>query len=207
MRRLVPLFILALSQPALGQLPEFYKSVDRVIWVVKDMERVAQGWKTLGFPVMEVGEVGYGETEFRGQAVSGRMRVALANLAGAQVVWIQPLSGNSAYTEFLAQHRDGVFSLMHRVPTLCAFQNELKRLQGAGLRVLQQGVSDAGDVSVTYAFLDTVKSGKYALGLVHDPSDFSYADTEKTRVASSVVEMNQFAFLARNIHEVSVYWA
>ncbi|HVN80678.1 MAG TPA: hypothetical protein VMW38_16905, partial [Terriglobia bacterium] len=88
MKRVLPLLLFCFCRPAYAELPDFYRNVDRVVWVVKALDPIVQGWRKLGFPVKEVGEVQYSGAEFRGRLISGKIRVALSNLAGAQVVWI-----------------------------------------------------------------------------------------------------------------------
>lgn len=206
MKRLLLFLSLCLSQPAFSQLPEFYRNVDRIVWVVKSLDPVIQGWGKLGFPVREVGEVEYSSIQFRGRSTSGKARVALSSLAGAQVVWIQPLAGVNAYTEFLQEHGDGVFSLVHRVPSADALDREVKRLVDQGFSVLQRGAYNSPPGSVDYAFLDTLKRGKYSLGLVHDPTGFDLKSPERTGVAALPLKMDQYAFVARDLRTVSSYW-
>ena len=82
--------------PAFAQLPDFYRSVASVHWVVADLDKVKQGWAKLGFPTLQDhGEVSL-QVKHRGQLTSCRIRVAMGNLAGLEVQWIQPLDGNGA---------------------------------------------------------------------------------------------------------------
>src|SRR5574341_1426032 len=95
--------------PLFGQLPEFYRTVDRLSWVVEDLDRSLQGWKKLGFLNLEDhGEVEL-DAEFRGKPVLVRMRVASGRIGGVPVDFIQPLGGENAYTEFLKKHGSGIF--------------------------------------------------------------------------------------------------
>src|SRR5947209_5257040 len=60
--------------PTFAQLPDFYRSVASVHWVVADLDKVKQGWARLGFPALQ----DHGEVELpvkhRGQFASCRLR-------------------------------------------------------------------------------------------------------------------------------------
>jgi len=174
--------------------------------VVKALDPIVQGWRKLGFPVKEVGEVQYSGAEFRGRLISGKIRVALSNLAGAQVVWIQPVTGNDAYAEFLRKHGDGVFSLLHEVPSVDDLDREMRFQAEKGLGVLQRGAHNSCHGTIHYAFLDTLKEGKYALGLLFDPSGSSLNLAQSKGVAVLILKLDQFAFVARDLRAVSAYW-
>jgi hypothetical protein len=47
------LAILLAAVPAAAQLPEFYRTVDRVVWVVGDADRVTEGWSKTGLPKVQ----------------------------------------------------------------------------------------------------------------------------------------------------------
>jgi len=185
--------------PVSGQLPDFYKTVDRMSWVVSDLDRATQGWSKLGFVRLEAPrEMDLPEVQYRGRPAAVKIRVASGFLGDLRVNWIQPLGGQNAYTEFLKRHGDGVFSLVHRVPTLEAFNRELERLRGLGVDVLQHVA--VADGSVRYAYLDTAAQGKYALGLVY------VAPGLEGDPPPSGTKISQFAFVARDPKAVSALW-
>ncbi len=171
----------ALALPAAAQLPDFYKSVDRVIWVVKDLDAVAAGWEKAGFGPIE-------------KIDAGTFRVAMTRLPNVEIDWIQPQS-KDAMSDFLARRGEGVFSLVHRVPSLEQMNREVDRLAGLGVKVLQRGT--AGDF--TYVFFDTEQGGKYVLGLINGP--------EFGPQPGATLPVTQYAFVARDTHAVSDYWA
>ena len=58
----------AISQSAFAQLPDFYKKVSRVTWIVKDLDYVISGWRKLGMPqITDYGEIELADMEFRGR--------------------------------------------------------------------------------------------------------------------------------------------
>lgn len=185
--------------PALGQLPDFYKTVHRMSWVVSDLDRTTQGWRKLGFvELRDPVEVELPEVQYRGRPAAVKVRVASGFLGDVRVDWIQPLGGQNAYTDFLKEHGDGVFSLLHRVPALDSLDQELERLRGLGVGVLQRGT--LADGSVQYAYLDTAARGKYVLGLVCLPPGL------EDQPPPSAVKISQFALVARDPKTVSAFW-
>ena len=191
--------LLAAACGAAAQLPDFYKTVARVSWVVSDVDRVTEGWnKTPLARIQAPREVDLPEVQFRGQATPVRIRAASGIIGDVPVDFIQPLGGQNAYTEFLKKHGDGVFSLFYRVPSLDAFEQELARLRGLGVSALQQGTLEEG--SVKYAYLDTEPQGKYVLGLVYLPPGFTGEPPEPPG------KISQFAFVVRDQKAVSAYW-
>jgi catechol 2,3-dioxygenase-like lactoylglutathione lyase family enzyme len=175
------LLVLLAAGPVPAQLPDFYKSVDRVTWVVGDVGRVADAWSKLGFV----------KILNRGDVVSAKIR-------DLQVEWVQPTGGRGAYAAFLKSYGDGIFSLVHRVPSVAALDQELERLRGLGINVLERQKRKDG---VQLAYLDTVGGGKYALGLVYDP-----AAPSSEPPPPPAERINQFAFVARDPQAVSAAW-
>lgn len=189
-------------------LPEFYSRVDRVSWVVDDLQRVTEGWTRLGFPPFQVyRDLELTEEQFRGRPVTIRMRAASGRIGDVLIDWIQPLGGENAFTEFLAKHGGGVFSLLHRVPDREAFEREIERLSELGVGILQQGMlrSDEGDIR--YAYMDTAQEGKYALGLILYLGSDGRMPIPSSQQAPFDRELAQFAFVIRDPAPVSVYWS
>jgi glyoxalase/bleomycin resistance protein/dioxygenase superfamily protein len=192
------------AAPAPGPVPEMYRSVASVHWVVKDLAAVKQAWTRAGFPaVQDFGDVDLA-TKLRGQFVSARVRVALAVMDGLEVYWLQPLDAASAYSEFLARHGEGVFSLNHAAPSAAALDAEVSRLQGLGIAVLQSTDvnTDAGPLRIVH--MDTGAEGRFVLGLVHGsvPGAGGAAPALPFRP-----RLAQFAFVARDLKAPSAFWS
>jgi len=80
---------------------------------------------------------------------------------------IQPAEGQAnAYTDFLEKHGDGIFSIVHAVPSRQAMEDEIRRMQSKHVGVLQRVRGQRGSRTVTHCFFDTEGEGKFALGLV-----------------------------------------
>ncbi len=195
---------LAISPIAFAQLPDFYKRVDRITWVVDDVDRVAQGWKTVGFDDIQPAQtITLDRTELHGKPARSTVKVAAGRIGRVQIRWIQPVEGRNAYSEFLARHGSGVFSLVHRVPSRESLDAAIQRLAVLGVGVLERGSVASPFGTVSYAYMDTGKEGKYSLGLF-----FAEGSTGLTAAApsSSKLRLSQYAFVARDLRAVSAYW-
>ena len=196
------LLALAVAVPCRAELPEMYRRVASVHWVVKDLGRVQAGWGKLGFPALQaLGEMTIAGS-FRGQSGASRVRIAQARLAGADVVWIQPVEGESAFAEHLARHGEGVVSLNYAAPSREALEAEVRRLTGVGVSVLQRAevTTAAGRLSVVH--MDTAAEGKYVLGLVHGDAPRPTPEAPPPFPA----KLSQYALVVRSLEKVSAYW-
>ncbi|MEW5974826.1 MAG: VOC family protein [Acidobacteriota bacterium] len=194
------------APPAAAQLPDFYREVRRVTWVVDDLDRTLAGWRKLGlFNIEEHGEVELSESHYRGKPVFMRVRLAIGRFGDLRADWIQPLEGQNAYSDFLKEHGSGIFSLVHEVPSLQAMEAEQERLKQLGVDVLQSSVVDAGGNTIRVVFYDTLAQGKYSLGLIHSSSTI-LEDPSRPTQAPFDLRLSQFAFVIRDPEPVSAYW-
>jgi len=195
---------LVCAQQLSAQLPDFYKKVDRITWVVTHADKVAQAWSKLGFESLQAARVVVlSRTQFQGKPAKSIVKVAAGRLGPVQIRWIQPVSGRNAYSEFLARHGEGVFSLVHRVPTREALTAEVARLADLNVGVLESGDVESGLGIVSYAYMNTEREGKYSLGLIY------VADTGGAEVAAAAapdMKLSQYAFVVRDLRAVSAYW-
>jgi methylmalonyl-CoA/ethylmalonyl-CoA epimerase len=187
------LLLAAFVLPASAQLPEFYKSVSRVVWVTKDAARTAETWRKFGLSGVEPqGETSL-QVEFRGKPAEARLRWSTAWFGSVGVVFMEPLGGRNAFTEFHERHGDGIFALMHEAPSAAAFDAEVERMRGLGVAALQRATDPAPHI-----FFDTAPRGKYVLGLVHFPGG--------APARGGPGRISQFAFAVRDLEPVSKYW-
>lgn len=206
--RWTPNFLIAITATgaiAAGELPEFYRRVDQIVWVVQDLDQTWRQAQKLPFVQMsDWTEVWLPASTFRGQPASGQLRVALGWFADTRTVWIQPLDGQNAFREFAQRHGSGIFSLMHRVKDETELDKELERLASQGVSVLQEVSWQGSARKFRYVWLDTESQGKYVLGLFwasgEDPGGESLPPSPQHRIA-------QYAFVVRDLEPVSAYWA
>jgi catechol 2,3-dioxygenase-like lactoylglutathione lyase family enzyme len=194
--------LLAAAVPERAELPYFYREVSSVHWVVRDLDRVKAAWEKLGFPAVDRGEMaGWGS--YLGEHGSSRFRLAQAQLAGAEVLWIQPLEGENSFTDHLARHGEGVMSLNYAAPGREALDAEVARLSKLGVRVLQRGELTTAAGRLTVVHMDTAAEGKYVLGLVHDETPRPSTEAPPLPVP---LRLSQYAVVVRSLDRVSAYW-
>ena len=197
--RSLPLLLLSVLACFPAELPDFYKSVSRISWVVRDLDKTTAAWSKLGVADLEQrGEVAL-PVEYRGKQTAAKVRWISGWMGGIAIDFFQPLEAGNAYSDFLEKHGEGIFALMYEVPSEAAYKKELQRMQDLGVGVLQQGVYEVEGEAIPYAYLDTVERGKYSLALVYFPPDAEPS-------GYGPVKLSQFAFVVRDLREVSDYW-
>jgi hypothetical protein len=187
--------VFSLVETCLAQLPDYYKTVNRVTWVVGNIDKVRPAWEALGlsdiqeYPNIQL--VG----EFRGKPVTIYAWQITGHLGNLTVDMIQPAEGQAnAYTNFLNKHGDGILSIVHEVPNWQALEEEILRMKEKGVGILQQVM--LRDVTCTY--FDTEPEGKFALGLVYQPAGM--------RAAAGPAVVSHFSPVVWDAAAVSAYW-
>jgi hypothetical protein len=163
---LVPLFVTLCP----AQLPDCYKTVDRVTWVVSNIDRVRPAWEAMGLSdIREYPNIQL-TGEFRGKPITIYAWQITGRLGNLTVDMIQPAEGQvNAYTNFLGRRGDGILSIVYKIATQQAMEEEIRRMQGKGVVVLQQVTMSRDRSPVTHTYFDTEPDGKIALGLVYAP--------------------------------------
>jgi catechol 2,3-dioxygenase-like lactoylglutathione lyase family enzyme len=182
-----------------AQLPEYYKTVNRLVWVVENIDRVRPAWEAFGlsdiqaFPNIQLTGTyrGVPQTIYAWQ-ITGR-------LGSLTIDMVQPAEGQrNAYTRFLGSHGDGVLAIVHEVPDRAALDREIARMRSQGVEVLQQVTMPGAKGSTTYTFFDTEAEGKYVLGLVYGPGGLPKA--------SDAAVVSHFGAVVWDAGAVSRFW-
>src|SRR5439155_3725715 len=128
-----------LASACTAQLPDYYKMVNRVTWVVANIDRVRPEWQAMGLTdIREYPNIQF-VGEFRGKPVTIYAWQVTGRLGNLVVDMIQPAEGQAnAYTNFLARHGDGILSIVHEVASRQVLEQEISRMKGKGVGVLQQ---------------------------------------------------------------------
>ena len=186
-----------------ADIPNCYNEVDQVLWVVSDVEKTMASYKELGFSqFMDLGKVAVksGTTENM-----GIVRLVCANLAGAQVNWIQPLEGASIFHEFLTVHGDAAMSLVHRFSSKSELEDEIGRLDQLGIDILDKITMETGEGELSFVLMNSEPEGKYILGFTYGDSGLKIhsALSDENRLD---MKLNQYAFAIRDPEPVSNFW-
>src|SRR5947208_1932321 len=154
-----------LAGTCLAQLPAYYRTVNRVTWVVENIDKVRAAWETLGLSGVEEYPNIQLAGEFRGKPVTIYAWQITGHLGNLTVDMIQPAEAQeNAYTSFLGRHGDGILAIVHEVSSQQALEKEVLRMRAKGVAVLQQVTAQRGESPVTYTFFDTEPAGKFVLG-------------------------------------------
>jgi hypothetical protein len=194
--------VLLLAASCRAQLPALYKNVNRVTWVVENIDLARPQWEKLGLKdIQEFPNIALTGT-YEGKPVTIYAWQITGHIGNLTVDMIQPAEGQlNAYTHFLEKHGDGIFSIVHEAPTQAAMTAEIARMKARGVGVLQQVKMPRQDATFTY--FDTEGEGKFNLGLVYRPGGMkspSVAEADQTTAVSL------FGFDVRDLPSVSAYW-
>ena len=181
-----------------AELPGYYKTINRLTWVVRDIEHVKQGWIGLGLSdVHDYGEVTF-KGRYRYKPVTITTRRITGQLGNLTVDMIQPMQGQkNAFTDFLTRHGDGIFSVVHEASS-GEVADEVQRMRGLDVNVLQQVTIGSGKDSITYTYFDTEPKGKFVLGLVSSPAGLP--------IAQGRLMISHLAPVVRDSQTVVAFW-
>ncbi len=193
---------LFLAGTARAETPAFYKRVNRVTWVVTNIDVVRPAWEAMGLTdIQEFPNIAIRET-YRGKLSTVYAWQITGHIGDLTVDMIQPAEGQlNAYTHFLGQHGDGIFSIVHEVPSEAAMKAEIARMKAKGVGVLQQVKMPRQGATFTY--FDTEAEGKFSLGLVYRPGGMKAVDSGAAGGAATV---QHFGFVVSDMPPVSAYW-
>lgn len=184
-------------------IPDCYNHVDQVLWVVDDPDAAMNGYRALGFTGFQVRDRVKVELQTLGR--SSRVKIISANLGGAHVNWIQTPTDRSVLFKFHEMNGDGAMSLVHRFPGEEDMRREIQRLEGLGIRKLEEMTLHLKEGEMPVVLMDTWEEGKYILG-------FTYGEVPQEIFASMSpenrhhLELNQYAFAILDPEPVSAFW-
>lgn len=182
-----------------AELPNCYKTVNRVVWVVRDLDHVKQGWIELG--LADVRE--YPNARFtglyRGKPVTITAKRITGSLGNLMIDMIQPATGEqNAFTDFLDRHGDGIFAVVHEVLSKEEMASEVQRMGSLGVALLQQVIVDNQGTPIEFTYFDTEPRGKFVVGLLYWPGGAPLLEKHEM--------ISHLAPVVRESEEVSAYW-
>lgn len=182
---------------------DHFNQVDQVIWIVDDLDNTINAWNNLGFD--QVVNQGTADAHFSKSGVDEKIKIAKANLGGANVTWIQPLGKESVFSEFHDTYGDGAMSLVHRMDSRKTLKAELRRLSDLGVKIKEEIKISTGEGELYFVLADTFEKGKYYLGYTVGEYDL---DVMAGLRPDNLHEMriSQYAFAIRDPAAVSEYW-
>ena len=144
--------------------------VAQIGFVVKDLEaEVEQYWKAFGIGPWHFYTYGpplVKRMSYRGKPTSYRMRIALSNIGPLRIELIQPLEGDTVYSEFVKQHGYGIHHLGLLVSNM---KDAMEKAAAAGLEMTMDGSGFGLDGDGHYAYLETEALIGTTLELIERP--------------------------------------
>jgi hypothetical protein len=181
------------------ELPKCYQSMNRVTWIVQNVDRVSAAWKPLGLSDIKQSAHVQFSGEYRGKPVTIRARQVTGHIGNLTVDFIQPDKGQAnAFSGFLSSHGDGIFSFIFQVSSKQEMEKEIQRMRSLGVDVLQQLTVEENGKPVTFTYFNTQPQGKYVLGLVYSPG--------APAATSGKAIVSHFGAVVKAIPPVSAYW-
>lgn len=194
------LILCALAGNCSAQLPDYYKTVNRVTWVVENLDRVRPAWEALGLTYIQryvnISLAG----QFRGEPITIHAWQITGQLGNLTVDMIQSGEGQAnAYNNFHSKLGDGILAIVYEVPNRQALDLEIQRMKSKGVGVWQQVTMTHGKGAATTTYFDTMREGKYTLGLVLNPA--------AKPAPSRSMKVSHFSPVVYQGDAVSAYWS
>ena len=130
--------------------------IAQICVIVPDIDKAVENyWKIFGIGPWKF--YTYGKPLVKrmtryGQPCEYKMRVALANVGAIRIELIEPLEGETVYSEFVEKHGYGI----HHVGVLTdSMAQSLSQAGKAGLEMTQDGAGFGPDNDGHYAYLET----------------------------------------------------
>jgi Glyoxalase/Bleomycin resistance protein/Dioxygenase superfamily len=191
--------VLALTATGYAEMPGYYKTVNRVVWLVQNVDLAKQGWSQLGLSNIHE----YPDVVLTGQDHGKPVKMwaweITGQLGNLTVEMVQPAEGQlNAWNDFLGKHGDGIFSIVHEVSSQAEMTKEISRMRALGVGVLQQLSFERDGKRIIYTFFDTEPGGKFVLGLVYWPGG--------APPAGPPGKVSHLAPVVKELEPVSAYW-
>ncbi len=184
-----------------------YGHVSLIVWIAKDLDPVLNYWEKLGLKDIERTNV----TEFTGLIYQGNpapttARSGFGHLGSVMIEWVQPVTGNNLYTEFLKRHGDGVLALGYAVKSDQELERQIQYFRSKGVEVAQRTQWTNAKGTGHGAYLDTAaKGGGVDIAVYHEPD--GAPDAAGTPVNDApFAQPSHYAFVVRNVRKVGDYW-
>ncbi len=124
-----------------NQLGYVYKDIEKH---AKIMESFLGASKFVIFDPLEL------DVTVRGVKKKFTIKSGFGRIFDTEIELLQPVEGESIYTEFLEEGREGLHHVSYKVDNISAYIDEFKK---TGIKVLQWGLL----VKLVYVYLDTEK--------------------------------------------------
>jgi methylmalonyl-CoA/ethylmalonyl-CoA epimerase len=132
------------------------KGINQIAFVVRDLDRAMESYWRAGIGPWRIYTYGpplVKDQMYRGRPCDAKFLMALAEVGGLGLELIQPLSGESLYTEFLERHGEGGFQ--HLGINVEDLDREVEAALRSGYEVIQSGRGFGVRGDGKFAYLST----------------------------------------------------
>jgi len=143
-----------LKVPKLGQVGIVVRDIDETIRYYKE---------AFGIGPWAVFEGEPAECIEKGQRITFRGRMAMAQTGRVELELIQILEGRSFHSDFLEEQGEGIHHIGFFVKD---FDERLAAVREAGIGILHQGFLKQMGLTIKYAYLDTTATGGVIIELI-----------------------------------------
>jgi len=185
-----------------------YGHVSSIVWIAKDLDPVVDYWEELGLKNIQRTRVReFTDLIYRGKLAPTTARSAFGHVGGVLIEWIQPVTGNNLYMEFLKRHGDGALALGYAVKSDQELEQQIQYFRSKGVAVAQRTQWKGAKGTGHGAYLDTAaKGGGLTIEVYYDP-DSPAPDAPSTQGNDAPFsKFNHYAFVVRNVRKVGDYW-
>ncbi len=199
-----PLLVTAPASDTPALDPAVYYHVAQIIWVVKDVNRVAEYWQRLGVhDIQRDGVVSFPNLTYKGKPDPATATQITARIANLEIRWIQPSKGGKFWRECLKKRGDGIRVLAYNTRSPQEFDDQIKYFASKGVNVIVEDHWESSAGRGRIAYLDTAaQGGGHTIGLIDS--------TETPRAGSGndypLTRITHFAWVVKDVHKVDAYY-
>jgi catechol 2,3-dioxygenase-like lactoylglutathione lyase family enzyme len=186
--------------------PSVYHHVAQVVWVVSNIDRVADYWQHLGIrDIQRDGVVKFVNLTYRGKPDRAEAKQVTARVGELEIKWIQPVRGGKFWKDALQQRGDGIRAVAYKTRSSEEFDGQIKYFASKGVGVVVedswQGKSGRGRI----AYLDTAtQGGGNTLALIDDPDARQSAQGAGNEYP--LAKITHFAWVVNDVRKVDAYY-
>jgi hypothetical protein len=195
------------AAPALD--PSLYHHVDRVVWVVSDLDRVVGYWQKLGVhDLRDGGVVSFANLTYHGKPDPASAKQIIGHIGSLEIEWLQPVKGGEFWSGGLRQHGDGIRALGYDAGSSQEFDGQIRYFATKGVGVVTQGEWQGQNGRGRFAYLDTAeRGGGNTVALFNDPDAPSRASALAGHNEYPLSKIGHYAWVVRDVREVDAYYA
>ncbi|MFC1558663.1 VOC family protein [candidate division KSB1 bacterium] len=161
-----------------GSLSNYKKlgEVRHLGWVVRDIHKTAEYWEKNGLPEIKIRENVYlHRGVYRGKQMDAYVHSGSTELEGMVIEFFQPVKGESAFSEYLKKHGEGVHHLAFEMNSHDELEKEVAKWKKMGINIQAEGAWETKYGKARFVYIDTEPVG----GLVFEFGYFPKAEKNK----------------------------